>query len=102
MVALSRLVEVPPPPTLLVHPGCLHNIRPPQLSSNQRNVNVAMGNGASLLLEVRIRGGDGSRKLVRGLGKEAVDEPLTCLAKCVNEVVLWRRVKGRCVKKENT
>ena len=98
MVALPRLVL----PTLLVHPGSFHNVRPPQLSSNQRNVNVAMGNGAGLLLEVRVRGGDGSGKLVRGLGKEAVDEPLTCLAECVNEVVLWRRVRGRCVKKEIT
>ena len=63
---------------------------------------MAMGNGAGLLLEVRVCGGDGSGKLVRGLGKEAVDEPLTCLAECVNEVVLWRRVRGRCVKKEIT
>ena len=88
-----------PPPTLLVHPGCLHKVCPPQLGSNQRNVNVAMRNGASLLLEVRVRGGDGSRKLVRGLREEAVDEPLARLTECVNEVVLWRRVRKRGVKK---
>ena len=51
-----------------------------------------------MLLKIRIRGGDGSGNLVRGLGEETVDEPLACLSECVNEVVLWRRVRGRCVK----
>lgn len=88
-----------PPPTLFVHPGCLHKVCPPQLSSNQRNVNVAMRNGAGLLLEVRVRGGDGSRKLVRRLREEAVDEPLARFTECVNEVVLWRRVRKGGVKK---
>ena len=60
---------------------------------------MAMRNGAGLLLEVRVRGGDGSGKLVRRLREEAVDEPLARFTECVNEVVLWRRVRKGGVKK---